>query len=264
MKVSARFFAGYPLLLLVALLVLAVVPISAFEAHVVNVTAVIENRSLCDARPPEWWAHNEGCFAGSGESVWADELHTLTNSYSGVFGSISAKDICRAILISNCFATDFRETEACKARAALIVDELNVVSGHTDLSALIAGAYDGNPAFNLLGLSATSTVGEAIAAIENVLNNPSSTWMDLQSAAYVARRIYYFYTYLNPIASQCVYAPLPAPDSGNNGFNEFGSFNNNDTQVPPPSQQEETTPLPSLPALPAQPTLPRLPSFNTR
>ena len=49
--------------------IVSVIGVAAFEAHVVNVTATIERRpSQCDALSPGYWSNNEGCSRGEGES----------------------------------------------------------------------------------------------------------------------------------------------------------------------------------------------------
>ena len=183
-----------------------VLPLSAFEAHVVNVTAVIENRVSCDALSIGYWRNHEGCDQGNGYSDWTTEVSVLSaGEFSGVFGTYSGQQICENLWIPNCPSGNGVDSKLCKAKAMALGDELNIVSGRLDLDALIAGADDGDQAFDDLGLSYGSTVRVALEVIEMVLSNPNSSTGDLTSAAYVAERIYAFYEDENPIYPACIF-----------------------------------------------------------
>lgn len=184
--------------------------ISGFEAHVINVTAQIE-QNLCDARSKGYWANNEGCSHGAGSSIWAAEINDLSSRFSGVFSGHTGGTICADLWLPNCPSGHTIEGKLCRAKAHALADELNVVSNHLDLNALIAGAFDGNKAFNHLHLTALSTVEEALIAIESIIENNFSTKKNLRDAAYVAERIYKFYGKQNPFAPNCVYDPDDIP-----------------------------------------------------
>jgi len=184
--------------------------ISGFEAHVINVTAQIE-QNLCDARSKGYWANHEGCHKGTGSSVWVAEINDLSSHFSGVFGAFSGSDICEALWIPNCSSGHSIEGKRCRAKAHTLADELNIVSNRLDLNALIAGAFDGNRAFDNLRLTAFSTIEEALIPIESIIFDTSSTKKNLRDAAYVARRIYTFYEKQNPFAPNCVFDPDDVP-----------------------------------------------------
>ncbi len=188
---------------------------SAFEAHVVNVTATIEMppHEECPALSIGYWTNHEGCDGGKGENVWAAEVAALsTGSFSGVFGSYSGADVCVNLSIPECPKGNSIPSKLCKAKAQTLADELNVVSGRLDLNAWLAGADDGESAFDNLGLAPSSKVFTALAVIESILANASSTANNLTDATYVAQRIYAFYEDENPNAPMCIYEwPLPAP-----------------------------------------------------
>lgn len=151
---------------------------------------------LCDARSIGYWRNHEGCSGGSGSSVWTAQIRSMSVSlFSGVFGSYTGSDICSAVRISNCPSGKTIAGRLCRAKAHTLADELNVVSGRLDLDALIAGADDGDHAFDKLGLDKNSTVREALAAVEKVIADGASSSADLRDAAYVARQIYDFYEF---------------------------------------------------------------------
>lgn len=198
-------------IVLTAVLINSVTLLSAFEAHVINVTATIERRpSQCDALSPGYWANHEGCNGGVGESVWTTQINTLSQTFSGVFGDVSGATICSAEWQPNCPPGGTREGRLCRARRHVLADELNVVSGHLDLTALIAGADRGGGSFDRLELSPASTIAEALAVVERVIaQHEADVTLDgrewLVDALVVAERIYTFYEDENPIAPQCVY-----------------------------------------------------------
>jgi len=160
----------------------------------------------CPARSIGYWANNEGCNAGTGSADWNDEVNTLSTTYASVFSGITGPGMCAALWIPNCPASNTKAGKLCRAEAQLLADEMNVVSGKLDPNAIISGADDGNSAFDSLGLTSLSTIAEALAAIEAVIANPSSTSSKLTKAAYVAERIYSFYEEENLNAPYCVYS----------------------------------------------------------
>ncbi|MEK7519740.1 MAG: hypothetical protein AAB581_00635 [Patescibacteria group bacterium] len=202
--------------------------LGAFEAHVLNVTAVIDdNPPLCDARSLGYWKNHEGCFKGKGESIWTDEIHQVTTEFAGIFYDITGEQICKAVWISSCPSGNDPDARRCKARAMALAVELNLVSGRLQLDALLAGADDGSSAFDHLGLTGASTIRQAMMMIEIIIGTPSSTSQQLKDAAYVAERIYTFYESENPDAPRCVYVPPPPKDDcdkdGHHSGNDFGT-----------------------------------------
>lgn len=195
------------------ILAVFVIPISAFEARVVNVTAVIENPEgpeepqRCDVLGWKYWEFHEGCVAGTGESDWTPEINDLSGTFSGVFAAYTGSDICRNTWLINCSGGDVRTNLRCRAKLHILIDELNVVSAHLDLEAILSDADNGSPSFDHLGLTPNSTIRETIAAIEETIVDPDASFTLLLDAAQVARRIYLFYEFLNPERPACVYAP---------------------------------------------------------
>jgi len=198
-------------IIFVAILINSVTLLSAFEAHVINVTATIERRpSQCDALSPGYWRNHEGCRSGAGESIWAAQINSLSATFSGVFAGYSGAAICAAEWQPNCPSALTREGRLCRAKLHTLADELNLVAGHLDLNALIAGADRGGGAFDRLDLSPSSTVAEALTAVEAVIaQHEADVTLDgrewLVDASQVAERIYSFYEDENPIAPQCVF-----------------------------------------------------------
>lgn len=187
--------------------------VAGFEAHVVNVTAKIENNvRLCEARSKGFWSNNEGCFQGAGESPWVDEVAGLSAQYSGVFAEFTeGSEICSAIWTPNCNVSGQSEARICRAKTHLLADLLNLVSGKLILTAFIAGADDGDSAFDNLGLSEFSTIDEALRKVEETLMNPASSKNKISDAGYVAMRIYEFYENENPFSPQCITDPDDVP-----------------------------------------------------
>jgi len=197
-------------LAVVLLLVLFVVPLVAFEAHVVNVTATIERRPIqCDARSIGYWANHEGCSQGEGFSDWMAELNDLSLGFSGIFSSYDGSRICQDLWIPNCNdVPSVLDGTYCKSRAHVLADELNVISGKLDPNAILAGADDEFPSFDNLGLSSSSTIFEALTVLESVLADSSSTYYPLTDVGYIAERIYTFYEEENPDYPACIYGDL--------------------------------------------------------
>ena len=208
-------FSHWPIVIaitFVAVLINSVTLLSAFEAHVINVTATIERRpNQCDALSPGYWRNHEGCSGGAGESVWASQINALSSTFSGVFSGYSGAAICAAEWQPNCPSALTREGRLCRAKLHTLADELNLVSGRLDLNALIAGADRGGGSFDRLGLSPSSTVAEALTAVEGVIaQHEADATLDgrewLVDASQVAERIYSFYEDENPIAPQCIFS----------------------------------------------------------
>src|SRR3989344_6381617 len=201
-----------PALIALALLLIlsnSVIYLTAFEAHVINVTAVIERPPMqCDALSIGYWRNHEGCDQGEGESVWTDEIHTMTENFSGLFYNTTGEEICQALWIPDCPSGNNIPAKRCRATAMALADELNLVSGHLQLEALIAGADDGNSAFDNLGLNYNSTVEDALYQIEYIVANASYSASQYNEAAYVAERIYAFYEDENANAPYCVMDPI--------------------------------------------------------
>lgn len=187
----------------------SVIYLTAFEAHVVNVIATIERPpSQCEAVSIGYWKNHEGCEKkGAGASIWSEQIQSMTaDNFSGLFHDVSGESICQA-LWGKC-PSGFAESTRCKAYGMALADELNLVSGHLSLDALVAGADDGTLAFYNLGLDYNSTVGEALSKIELIIGNGSSSESKLKDAAYVAERLYAFYEDENSIAPLCVLDPI--------------------------------------------------------
>lgn len=193
----------------VVLMVLMIaVPMTAFEAHVVNVTAKIERRpgKECPALSIGYWRNHEGCTnGGGGSSIWETQVQALSATFSGAFASTTGSQMCGNLWIPNCPGGNTYESKLCKARAQTLGNELNVVSERLDLTAVIAGAYDGSSAFTNLGITGNTTVSQAISVAESIIANPSSTFAQLTDAAYIQARIYNFYEDENPEAPMCIY-----------------------------------------------------------
>ena len=153
----------------------------------------------CDAKSVGYWKNHDGCSQGSGNSIWVEEIHTLSDSFFDVFVDIASSDIC-GLTTQNCGSD-----KLCKAKQMLLADELNTVSGHLQLDALIAGGDDGSSAFDNLGLDSFSTIEDALRKIEEIINNTNSSESLLGNAAYVAERIYTFYEDENPDYPECFY-----------------------------------------------------------
>ena len=138
-------------------------------------------------------------------SDWESQINDLSGSFSGVFVPILGGEICEAMHIPLCPDGSTTEGKLCRAENKLLADELNVVSGKLDINAIISQADDGNSAFDDLGLTSLSRISEALAAVEAVLANVSSTDSEIIDAGYVAERIYTFYEDENPEAPMCLY-----------------------------------------------------------
>lgn len=164
----------------------------------------------CDAVSPGYFKNNDGCENGTGSSDWADEVNAISDGFSDVFVGITGPQMC-SLWASNCTTGTDVDKARCKAKRHLLADEANFAKSTLQANALVAGADDGNTAFDALGLSATSTLQVAMAAVEAVVANPSATKDDLSRAQYVAARLYTWYEKENPTHPACV---LPGMGNG--------------------------------------------------
>ena len=205
--------------------------ISGFEAHVINVTATIDQR-MCDALSMGYWKNHEGCSHGEGESIWAPEVNELSALFGGggAFATSTGQEMCVILWISNCPGGNTVAAALCKAKAHALSLELNIVSGHLDKNAFLAGADDGSPAFDNLFLNPFSTILEALTAIESILGDNSATKQQLKDAAHVAERIIAFYENENPFWPQCVDDPEDVPICINRPV-KINVENNNNAEV---------------------------------
>ncbi len=187
----------------------ASIQLSAFEAHVLNVTAVIDREaSACVSSSSKIWQDHDGCDGGKGENIWASQVNILSNNFSGAFGAISGNEIC--VLFDDhasfpCPSVDTVEGARCYAKAHGLALELNLVSGRLDPDALLAGADMGSDAFDHLGLGVYSTIQEAAEEIEEILTLSDPTPSELVAAAIVGKSINQFYEERNPQAPECIF-----------------------------------------------------------
>ena len=124
-----------PMLIALALLLIlsnSVIYLTAFEAHVINVTAVIERPPMmCNALSIGYWRNHEGCDQGEGESVWTDEIQAMSDdNLNDLFRDITGEEICQALWIPDCPSGNNIPAKRCRATAMALADELNLVSGH--------------------------------------------------------------------------------------------------------------------------------------
>lgn len=242
-KWIGRHIKRTPVLVALALFLIlsnSVIYLTAFEAHVVNVTATIERPPMmCNALSIGYWRNHEGCAGGEGESVWTDEINDLSggSEFSDVFSAITSEEICEALWIPNCPSGNGYSAKLCKAKAMALADELNVVSGRLSLDALLSGADDGNIAFDHMYLNANSTVRDALRKTEGVIAGVYGG-VSLTEAAYVAERIYAFYEDENPDAPYCVIDPIILL-SGNSVTQSFDADNSDDSGSDEDDEQNE-------------------------
>jgi hypothetical protein len=268
-----RFIFASPALLVFLLLSLTI-PLAAFEAHVVGITATIiaptpspspspSPSPFCEARSLRYWRLNEGCsFLGTGSSIWASQVNALSATYSGVFATTTGAEICQLLWSTNCIGSP-KEILRCKNKANPLTLELNVASGKLNPAALLDGADNGAPMFDSLGLSPTSTISQALAAIETALSSPLATLLDYVSADYVAKRINAFYEFFNPNKPFCVFE-LESLQSGQAVVGSGGSEEGSETSIPSPEPDStgslqispEPSPSPELSPTPQPSTEP--------
>ncbi|MCK5333591.1 MAG: hypothetical protein KAJ24_03695, partial [Candidatus Aenigmarchaeota archaeon] len=160
----------------------------------------------CDASSPGYFANNDGCPTPG--SYWVKPINYISSStFQGAFASITASDICFFLGQSNCAKLTGYDKNLCNAKRMVLADISNIASNGLQLDAWIAGADDGDPAFDRLGLSYTSTVEEALFVLEGILVNLSHTEEQLSDVHHVGNRIYFFYEkeYVNN--PECIYGP---------------------------------------------------------
>jgi hypothetical protein len=256
-------------LALVAILGASVLPLTAFEAHVVNVTAKIERKELppppggtCDARSLGFFRNHEGCSKGEGSSNWAPQVNALSNTYSSVLANMSGAQMC--VQLWKIQGDTQLEQRRFKAKAHLLVLEMNIVSGRLDLNALLAGADNGDNAFSRLGLSGFSTVDQAIKKMELVLADPGATKQNYNDVIYVSSRIWEFYEDGNPFAPRCIFDPkdVPACVDAQRDRPKKEKDDDDDLEreeriaIPEPPKPPEAPSAPSAPEIPSAPDAP--------
>jgi len=167
----------------------------------------------CDALSIGYWQNHGGCPVSSEHT---DGINALSSgSLMGAFSIITGPEICTLLAPKNCPGGGTLEGKLCRAKGKALADETNIVSGHLDINAVIAGADDGSSAFDNLGLDGNSTVQQALIAIESVILNPAHTKAQLTDAAHVGERIYAFYEYENLQWPACLYyweEPVAEPE----------------------------------------------------
>lgn len=164
----------------------------------------------CNALSQGYYKNNDGCANGTGASIWADEVNVISDSFFDVFVTITGEEMCVA-LADNCASGTDIDKSRCKAQKHLLADESDIAASRLRLDALLAGVDDGNTAFDSLGLSATSTVSQALNAVEQIISDANSPKAQLDRAQYVAMRVYTWYEDENPVRPECV---LPGLGNG--------------------------------------------------
>lgn len=202
------------------------------EDYIVTSEYCVEEKK-CDALSIGYWQNHEGCPTSS---IWTVEIQELSlNEFSGAFSTISGADICFYLAPSNCPGGGTVEGQLCRAKGKALANLSNIVSNRLDLNALIAGADDGNEAFDNLGLNSNSTVREALIAIENIIINSNAAKDELEDATYVAERIYTFYEEENLNPPWCIY-----PETNSSAtFDLFSSPSVSDAMIVDPPIEEE-------------------------
>ncbi len=170
----------------------------------------------CAARPTAYYRNHDGCHKGSGSGIWADEVSALSDRFFDVFVGLTGEQYCQQVYRPNCGSQQTVEGRRCRARLGLLGLETNIVADRLRADALLAGSNGGWSAFPALDLTATTTVGAAVARLEAIIASPTSTVRELRQAAAVAPRINRFYAEENPNAGECVF-----PGAGN-GVREDG------------------------------------------
>ena len=205
------------------------------EDYIVTSEYCVEEKK-CDALSIGYWQNHEGCPTSS---IWTVEIQELSlNEFSGAFSTISGADICFYLAPSNCPGGGTVEGQLCRAKGKALANLSNIVSNRLDLNALIAGADDGDEAFDNLGLNSNSTVREALIAIENIIINSNAAKDELGDAGYVAERIYTFYEEENPNPPWCIYPET----NGSVTFDLLSSPSVSDAMiVDPPVEGEPAT-----------------------
>jgi hypothetical protein len=231
------------MVLVAAVISLSWVPLfGAFEAHVINVTAKIEPViSMCDVKSPGYWKNHDGCSKGKGNSIWTNDINSLSLQFSSVFASYSGAEICMRVDAKNCPSGNSLEARRCRAELHTLANELNVVSDHLALDAFIAGAYDEHEAFNYFDITELSTVEETLSLLESVIASASSTKKELGFAAYIAERIYEFYENENPFSPDCIYDPNDIPQCRGGFKGNIHIQNENEADVETTAEENANT-----------------------
>lgn len=164
----------------------------------------------CSAVSPPYFADHDGCSNGTGASTWASGVNTLSDSFFDVFATIDGAQMCLQFSDLCALGSDVDQAR-CQAKKHLLAGETDVAAMRLRLDALVAGADDGNAAFDALGVSATSTVQQALAVVEQVVADAGAAASQLNRAHYVARRLTHWYASLNPNVGECV---LPGLGNG--------------------------------------------------
>lgn len=168
-------------------------------------------KNECDAKSPGYYKNNDGCQNGTGASIWADGVNILSDSYFDVFKTTTGSQMCVVLGNSSCNSGTDIEKARCRAIWHLLADEMNSVGSHLRPDALVAGGDDGNSAFDILAISATSTISQAMSIVEKIIADTNSTKDNLNRAQYIASRIYGWYENENPQKNECV---LPGLGNG--------------------------------------------------
>lgn len=164
----------------------------------------------CPAVSPPYFADHDGCVNGVGVSTWASSVNTLSDSFFDVFVTIDGATMCQQFSDS-CALGSAVEQARCQAKKYLLAGETDVAAGRIKLNALVAGAADGNAAFDALGVGATSTVQLALTVVEQVVADVGAAESQLNRARYIVQRLTHWYETQNPNVGECV---LPGLGNG--------------------------------------------------
>jgi hypothetical protein len=192
---------------------------SAVMSKNFTVTAEICPIKNCNAETINYWAVNHGCEQNPAVSEQAVLINNLSlNNFQGAFYTITGAEICTALDLTSCPAEGTLTSELCRARGQTLAVMSNIVTGRLDLNAVIAGAFDNSVNFTNFGLTASSTIKQALEVIEIIISNPGHTVTDLANVKFIAQRINKFYNSENPYAPEptCIYY-----EPGNVVLNEF-------------------------------------------
>ncbi len=186
--------------------------------------------AICDGLSPGYWATHDGCSNGSGNTKWKTIVSSVSSGFSGVFVSTSANQMCKALTTSLCPTSNTTAGKKCRAKRQLLANEMNVASWHLSLDAIIAGADNGDSAFDTLGLTSTSTIRQAILLAEQIVADPASTGTQFVAVTTVMDRIHTFYEYENSEAPYCQYIPGQHSTRGIEPENEWVELYNQTDQ----------------------------------
>jgi len=189
-----------------SLMVSIVFLITLFFLSAISMPSFAVEEEDCDALSIGYWQNHEGCPT---ESIWTTDINDISSgTFQSAFSTITGSEICFLMAPNSCGGGTKFENALCKAKGKVLADLSNLVSGRLQLNALIAGADDGNSAFDNLGLNYYSTIQEAIYVLEGILINSSHTEDQLKDVNYVGERIYAFYEDENPYNPNCIYGPF--------------------------------------------------------